>query len=223
MSPAVAVLLLAVAVLLALPAAVPSRRVHRVARGSAPGPRQAPRRGSVAPVPARRRTVGRPIPVAVPVPVPMVLDLVAEVVASGVPPLRALAVVAECLDAAPGTGDARTVAELTLLAGLSGTGASQGPSAPPGPSTSTTARAGPDGQGGLPALAAALELAVITGAGPVGLIRAAAEDERGRRQAERLRAARRLGVSLLLPTGLCLLPAFVVLTVVPFALDLVLG
>jgi hypothetical protein len=75
----------------------------------------------------------------------------------------------------------------------------------------------------LEALTSALHLATVTGSGPVALIRAAAQEERSARAAHAVRAARRLGVLVLLPTGLCLLPAFVLLTVVPLVLQLVLG
>ena len=148
--------------------------------------------------------------------VPMLLDLVAEVLASGAAPPRALALVGECLDRVhdPSGGDlVRLAAQLTGTATAS---ARAGPaSARPG------TRSGP--VSGVDVLAAALALCVATGAGPVTLIRAAAEEHRRRTHAEQVRAAHRLGVLVLLPTGLCLLPAFVLLTVVPLVIDLVLG
>jgi hypothetical protein len=72
-------------------------------------------------------------------------------------------------------------------------------------------------------LAEALELATRTGLGPVALVQAAAVEARRRRAAQSQVAARRLGTLVVLPTGLCLLPAFVLLTVAPLVLDLVLG
>jgi tight adherence protein B len=132
------------------------------------------------------------------------MDLVAEVVASGSAPSRAVAVVGECLDRAH---DPAAAALLGLADRLLGSG-----SRPAGPRLLV-----------VDALDAALALSVATGAGPVALIRAGAEEHRRRAQAEQVRAARRLGVLVLLPTGLCLLPAFVLLTVVPLVIDLVLG
>jgi pilus assembly protein TadC len=134
----------------------------------------------------------------------MVLELVAEVLDSGASPARAVAVVAECLERG---GDPAATALFRLAAGVPGT-------SPP---------AGSEPSGAAGSLSAALALAVATGAGPVRLIRAAAEEHRRRAQAEQARAARRLGVLVLLPTGLCLLPAFVLLTVIPLVIDLVLG
>ena len=70
------------------------------------------------------------------------------------------------------------------------------------------------------ALFGALDLAQASGLGPVGLLRsAAAEQRRLRAQAQAL-AARRLAVLAVVPTSLCLLPAFVLVTVVPLVLGL---
>ena len=80
-------------------------------------------------------------------------------------------------------------------------------------------RAGP----GLEEVAVALELAADTGMAPAALVRSAAEQRRRSDVAQRVAAARRLGVLVVLPMGLCLLPAFVVLTVVPVVLALVGG
>lgn len=66
----------------------------------------------------------------------------------------------------------------------------------------------------------ALELATRTGVAPGSLVRAAAAEHRRQEAAARTRAARRLGVLIVLPVGLCLLPAFVALTVVPLVLAL---
>lgn len=74
--------------------------------------------------------------------------------------------------------------------------------------------------GGLAAVEQALQLAVATGLAPGDLVRAAAAEQRRDRAAAQIRAARRLGVLVLLPVGLCLLPAFVALTVVPLVLTL---
>jgi hypothetical protein len=66
----------------------------------------------------------------------------------------------------------------------------------------------------------ALALAIRTGVAPGSLVRAVAAEHRRQDAAARTRAARRLGVLIVLPVGLCLLPAFVVLTVVPLVLAL---
>ncbi len=68
-----------------------------------------------------------------------------------------------------------------------------------------------------------LSLARTAGVSAAPLLRTAAAEE-GRRQAARsAAAAQRLAVLLVLPTGLCLLPAMVLLAVAPVVLDLVLG
>ncbi len=66
----------------------------------------------------------------------------------------------------------------------------------------------------------ALDLASRTGVAPGSLVRTAAAEQRRREAAARTLAARRLGVLIVLPVGLCLLPAFVTLTVVPLVLAL---
>ena len=148
--------------------------------------------------------------------VPALLDLVAEVMASGASAPRAVAAVAECLDHVRDP-TARHLAR--LAAELQGTARPWMPlrRAP----DIRAASAGPDDA--VAALTAALALSVATGAGPVVLIRAAAEEHRRRSEVELTRAAQRLGVLVLLPTGLCLLPAFVLLTIAPLVIDLVLG
>lgn len=66
----------------------------------------------------------------------------------------------------------------------------------------------------------ALVLAGSTGLGPVPLVQAAATQSRRRRAAAQQVAARRVGTLVVLPTGLCLLPSFVLLTVAPLVVDL---
>lgn len=143
-------------------------------------------------------------------PWPLVLDLVAQVLASGAAPVRALAAVAECLDRA---GDP-AAHDLSALAGYLHSGGSSR-QAPPPPTRNPGGATGDAG-----ALLATINLATTTGVGPAALLRATAEEQRRRLHAARIRAAHRLGVLVLLPTGLCLLPAFVLLTVVPMILDL---
>ena len=66
-------------------------------------------------------------------------------------------------------------------------------------------------------------LSSSTGLPLAGLVRAAAADRRRALGAAQAKAAHRLAVLLVLPTGLCLLPAFILLGVVPLILDLIVG
>jgi hypothetical protein len=204
------------------PRGVSPAHVCRIARGTARDPTRSgdpwrtrpSRRATALPSMSWRRRSR-----VVVLPTPLLLDLAAEIVASGVPPARALAAVARCLEAVPGTG--------AIGGSFTGRDAGSRRAHPPAEGPGGRGRDGDgfttDDEDGLGPLASAIDLAVATGAGPVELIRAAAEEERHRRQARGLLAARQLGVSVLLPTGLCLLPAFLLLTVVPLALDLLLG
>jgi hypothetical protein len=70
-------------------------------------------------------------------------------------------------------------------------------------------------------LADALEPVWTAGASPGPLLRAQADALRARRRAETRTAAARLGVRLVLPLGLCFLPAFVLVGLVPVVLALV--
>ncbi len=65
----------------------------------------------------------------------------------------------------------------------------------------------------------ALEPAWVDGVSPVPLLAQAAATIRARRTARAREAAARLGVRLVLPLGLCLLPAFVLLGLVPVLLS----
>ena len=65
----------------------------------------------------------------------------------------------------------------------------------------------------------ALEPAWTDGVSPVPLLQQAADTVRARRTARAREAAARLGVRLVLPLGLCLLPAFVLLGLVPVLLS----
>ncbi len=85
-----------------------------------------------------------------------------------------------------------------------------------------SARARPDSDlRALPAaVARAFELAERTGASAAELMRRAAADERAARRAAVAVAANRLGVRLVVPLGLAVLPAFVLLGVVPVVIGL---
>jgi tight adherence protein B len=69
-------------------------------------------------------------------------------------------------------------------------------------------------------LARALDLADRTGASAAVLLRGAAADERARRRRRAQVRAGRLGVQLVVPLGLTVLPAFVLLGVAPVVLGL---
>lgn len=69
-------------------------------------------------------------------------------------------------------------------------------------------------------LAEPLLLSARTGAAAAGLLTSAASSVRARRRWEAEAAAARLGASLVLPLGLCTLPAFLLLGVVPVVLSM---
>ncbi|HEY6797415.1 MAG TPA: hypothetical protein VI248_22295, partial [Kineosporiaceae bacterium] len=167
------------------------------------------------------------------VPGPVLLDLVAEVIGGGAPLTRAVAAVGEALAAvddhqaagmfrlaeqlaSPVTAD-EVVGRPTRRFGASPRRAS------PRRGLGRVTRQASDPPPAIGRLAEALDLAIATGAGPVGLIRAVAQAERHARVSRGVHQARRLGVLVLLPTGLCLLPAFLLLTVVPLAIGLAAG
>jgi tight adherence protein B len=138
---------------------------------------------------------------AEPIPGPLVLDLVAATLAAGAPVVTTLDLVAEAVtEYAP-----RQAEHLADLARRSALAVQE--SSDRGPSW-------------LQLLDHALLLARDAGVPPAGILVAAAEQERRRRADRRRLAAARLGVEVVLPTGLCLLPAFVLLTVVPMVVAL---
>ena len=135
-------------------------------------------------------------------PGPLLFDLVAALLDAGSAPGAALTAVGTALER---RGDPRGVL-LTRLA--------------------AQAHDGLDVRAADPSLAPlqeALRLAVLSGMPPAGLVRRAAEQERARLQAQGRRAAKRLEVLLVLPVGLCLLPAFVLLGIAPTVIDLLTG
>ena len=79
------------------------------------------------------------------------------------------------------------------------------------------------GGGAVAAVAAALEPAWTAGASPGPLLRTAADRLRSRRGAQLRAAAARLGVRLVVPLGLCYLPAFVLVGLVPVVISLAVG
>lgn len=140
-----------------------------------------------------------------PADVPLVLDLVAAAVRAGAPPGRAFGAAVDAL-AATGTEEAalRRVA-LQLSWG----------SAPEDVWRGLTAETDRWDE-----LAEALLLSVRTGAPAASLLTSAAASARAARRWEAEAAAGRLSALLVLPLGLCTLPAFLLLGVVPVVLTL---
>jgi pilus assembly protein TadC len=135
------------------------------------------------------------------IPGPLVLDLVAAVLAAGAPVTTTLDLVAEALrEYAPGQAEHLTDLASRQDLGLRGRALGR--------------------PGWVQALDRTLLLARDAGVPPAGVLVSAAADERRRRANRRRLAAARLGVRVVLPTGLCLLPAFVLLTVVPMVVAL---
>ena len=135
-------------------------------------------------------------------PAALALDLVAAVLDAGAPPGAAIGLVAAAVAAAGGSQAAE------LAAAAVGCDAAAG-------GAETPAR------GRLTRLLRDLtRLSAQTGLPLADLVRAAAEDQRREGAAAHAVAVRRLAVLLVLPTGLCLLPAFLLLGVVPLVIDL---
>ena len=137
-----------------------------------------------------------------PLPGPLLLDLTAAVLASGSSPDGAVRAVGAVLAA---RGDPRGSRLLARSVDL------------------TRAPEAADPEPVLDALTEALRLAVLSGLPPAELVRRAAVEERRRGAATRRAAMRRLEVLLVLPVGLCLLPAFVLLGIAPIVIDLLAG
>lgn len=130
----------------------------------------------------------------------LLLELVAAALSAGAPVPRALSTIADALPGDVGTALRRVAGALAL--GSPWSVAWSG--APPA----------------VLAIGDALEPTASTGASPVPLLRSAASAARRRRRAAGRAAAGRLGVWLVLPLGLCFLPAFLLLGVVPVVLSI---
>lgn len=132
--------------------------------------------------------------------VAVVLDLLDAACGAGVSVLRALDAVGGAVGGARGRALARVAASLGLGAGWD------------------------EAWSGAPAALApvgeALRGSWEQGLSPEGALRAAASAVRARRHAVALEAAGRLGVRLVLPLGLCFLPAFVLVGLVPVLLGM---
>lgn len=191
----------AVAALLGLAAAVwrapLALRLRGLAHGGMAGRAQAG---------GRRRRAGGSRPRATPadpVDVVLVLELVEVAVAAGVAVPRALQAVGEAVGGVEGDALRRASAALVLGAPWE---AAWG-SAPER----------------LRVVAASLRPAWVAGAAPGGTLRAQAAALRRGRLRHAREAAGRMGVHLVLPLGLCFLPAFVLLGLIPVMLSLASG
>ena len=138
---------------------------------------------------------------------PIACDLLAACVAAGVSPLLALDEVAGAVPGPLGL----------VLAGVS-RGAQVG--LPPDAAWSPYLDGAPPE---LRTLAAVLARSDASGSSPARTLDALAVDLRERRRLDGEAAARRAGVLMVAPLGLCFLPAFVVLGVVPMVAGLVRG
>ena len=131
---------------------------------------------------------------------PLVLDLVAAALAAGAPPHRAMETVGIAVQGTIGRSMCEVAARLRL--------------------GSEWDSAWRDAPRRLEPLRRTLRLASRTGAPASALLRDAAEDLRRRHSREAQAAAGRLGVRMVLPLGLCSLPAFVAWAVVPVVISL---
>ena len=131
----------------------------------------------------------------------MVIDLATALVASGASIPSALDALGRCL---PPGEEAKDVirAGKSLLMGAGWDEAWDGAS------------------GRLSRLSRALEPAWVDGAPPIILLRRAAASVRARRMKDAQEAAARLGVRLVIPLGLCFLPAFFLLGVAPVIISM---
>lgn len=132
----------------------------------------------------------------------IVIDLIASVVHSGIPLAAACTRVGEALDDTE-PGPALLEAGRALARGMA-----------PAEALSRL-------EGDLSALTSAATLSHVTGARLAPILAAVTRDRRRARLREVDEAAARLSVRLVLPTGLTILPAFVLLGIVPIITDLV--
>jgi hypothetical protein len=203
------------------------RRFNRMVASSTAAPHPAGTHGD------RRQSLA-------PIPSPLLLELVAALLESGAPPSTALRHISSALAR---VGDRRALPLESLAVAIeqgvvptatattrisSALGDARGPRRAglrrrlqlPGP-RSHASRSADDA--GLAVLRDAVRMATAAGLPPAELVRRAAAEERRRAAAVRQRAIRRLEVLLVLPVGLCLLPAFVLLGIVPVIVDLLTG
>ena len=165
--------------------------------GLAPSPAGAPRPGRRGP--GRRRDGSAPVEVEVPV----LLDLLDAACAAGASIPRALAVVGGAVEGERGTALCRAAGQLVLGSRWVDAWAGSPPALEP--------------------VAASLRASWEDGAAPGAGLRRMAEAQRRSRHARAVEAANRLGVRLVLPLGLCYLPAFVLVGLVPVLMSMAAG
>ena len=137
----------------------------------------------------RRERIARDLPVAA--------ELMAGAVAAGATPVAAVEVVASAI-AGPLASDLRRVAALSRLGG-----------------DAAAAWRGPGADAGLAPLARTVSRAVDTGAPLADALHRLASDLHAERRSAIDRRARAVGVRAAAPLGLCFLPAFLLVGVVP--------
>jgi hypothetical protein len=189
------------------------RRVSALGRGPEGAAPHRSVHGRAAPDGSAREDHARQGPAAAPLDVPCLLELVAAAVRSGAGVPRALEAVGGAVGGPEGDALHRVSAALRLGAGWDAAWAGAGGAADrPGGQSSDPAR--------LDVLRRALRGAWADGAAPGESLRAAGAEHRYERQAAARTAAARLAVRLVLPLGLCYLPAFVLVGLVPVLLAL---
>ena len=155
----------------------------------------------------------------------LMLDLVAAMLDAGQSLLPALGVLADVVDPHTALCLRRVQSALELGAPwavaweLAEPGPSSESTGPPAADSQRRSRAGLSGSAAAQ-LRDALTFVATTGAPSAAVLLAAAAQLRRRRAREAERRAAALGVRLVVPLGLCALPAFIVLTVVPLLLSL---
>ena len=151
---------------------------------------------------------------------PVAMDLLAACLAGGAHPAHAAAAVGAAVGGA--CGDRFTAVAGALRAGSPPELAWAVLAAPPGPAGPGPAGSGPAGSPDDPlAPVARLLVRAATGGAPVAVpVGRLAADVRATGSAQAQQAARRVGVLVVAPLGLCFLPAFVLLGVVPVVLGL---
>ncbi|MEH0108550.1 type II secretion system F family protein [Tersicoccus sp. MR15.9] len=148
----------------------------------------------------------------------LLLELLAAMLDAGVSPDVGLALLSQLHPHSVGPALARVVAGRRLGADWPSAVALAARSRP-----GSRDRAAPEHREALAAVGPLLEAVVFaatTGAPSAGLLRSRAGELRTRRRQETERRAASLGVRLVLPLGLCQLPAFICLGIVPVVLAL---
>jgi pilus assembly protein TadC len=139
----------------------------------------------------------------------LTLDLIGSALSAGLPPETAIATVADCIDAVPGTSLASAIEPLRQVGRLIYWGAE------PAEAWNHAER-----HPGYEAVAAAGRRCADSGARLATALGAAAIELRAQRHEATTARAGRVGVWSLLPLGLCFLPAFICLGVLPVIVGL---